>query len=576
MADVEVRPLPPAEAITYFEGKGLSPSFAWQDVWQQEHAKAFTVAKSTGFDILGDVHQAVGDALKNGTTLEQFRKDLRPTLEAKGWWGKQPVVDPQTGETVTAQLGSGRRLKTIYETNLRTAYAAGRWERMQAAKAALPFLVYHHTPGEKFPRPEHEAWDGTKLPIDDPWWKTHYTPNGWGCNCWVTQVSVRDSRPVTDKPIQFPPKTYVNPRTGEVSQVEQGIDPGWSYNVGQAPLEGISPKPSPLGVRPEAGARPQRDLPELPPGPAPPPLPKDASAEEAQASFFGALDLRPGESRIDADPDGHPLVLGPGLFHGSGGRPAKLTKEQLRQLPLAAAALANPHEIWWVWRAAASGPRAQLLRRYIARLHDGERMVDVAVDMVAAGSGPSWAFATSLQDSFDLDALRTGKLAWRYEPPTAAELEALSEYTGSGHRGINARLRGEEPGDESIERAVAVLDGLLQRQRLRRYATFYRGMNSDGVASLGSIAPGSVITDPAFMSTSRSIDTARSFANTDGDEDAIIFEILAEAGSRAMDVSSLSSHPHELETLFSRGARLKVLSWNPDERILTVEVVPGD
>jgi len=27
-----------------------------------------------------------------------------------------------------------------------------------------------------------QAWDGVTLPADDSWWKTHYTPNGWGYN----------------------------------------------------------------------------------------------------------------------------------------------------------------------------------------------------------------------------------------------------------------------------------------------------------------------------------------------------------------------------------------------------------
>ena len=48
----------------------------------------FTVAKSAGFDILGDVADAVDRAQAQGQTLAQFQADLEPLLRKKGWWGK--------------------------------------------------------------------------------------------------------------------------------------------------------------------------------------------------------------------------------------------------------------------------------------------------------------------------------------------------------------------------------------------------------------------------------------------------------------------------------------------------------
>ena len=46
-----------------WSGFALSPTFDWRDMWQADHAAAFTVAKSAGLDILGDVHSALVDAL---------------------------------------------------------------------------------------------------------------------------------------------------------------------------------------------------------------------------------------------------------------------------------------------------------------------------------------------------------------------------------------------------------------------------------------------------------------------------------------------------------------------------------
>lgn len=217
------------EAIRFFRAKGFAFSFAWQDVWQEEHARAFTVAKAMTRDLLETIRAAVDRAISEGETLETFRKDLRPKLEAAGWWGRKRMIDPLTARAKTVQLGSPRRLKTIFDVNLRTAYAAGRWERFERQKAAMPFLEYKSVLDGR-ERPEHHAWSGTILPIDDPWWDTHYPPCDWGCRCSARSYSAkmleRRGWTVTSEPVVFPPEKYLNKRTGEVSEIERGIGPG--------------------------------------------------------------------------------------------------------------------------------------------------------------------------------------------------------------------------------------------------------------------------------------------------------------------------------------------------------------
>ena len=92
-------------------------------------------------DVLSSIRNAVDDALENGKTFEQFKKDLTPELQKRGWWGVKNVVDPKTGETLPARLGSPRRLKTIYRANMRSARAAGQYERAQRTKRALPYFL---------------------------------------------------------------------------------------------------------------------------------------------------------------------------------------------------------------------------------------------------------------------------------------------------------------------------------------------------------------------------------------------------------------------------------------------------
>jgi hypothetical protein len=56
----------------------------------------------------------------------------------KGWWGKQTVINP-VGIEQTVQLGSPRRLKTIFDTNVHKSLAAGRYKALMATVDTRPF-----------------------------------------------------------------------------------------------------------------------------------------------------------------------------------------------------------------------------------------------------------------------------------------------------------------------------------------------------------------------------------------------------------------------------------------------------
>lgn len=231
---VELRPLPPAEAIEYFRQKGVAIGFDYRDVWQAEHQAAFTVAKVMQLDILQDIRAEIDRALVEGTTLQDFRKRLTPALQEKGWWGRQVQRDPLTGAEGEVQLGSPRRLKTIYDVNLRTAHSEGQWARIQDNKEAFPYLEYDGNNSEH-PRLDHSAWDGLTLPVDHPFWQAHFPVKAYGCKCrarprTASQVE-RSGRPVGPAPV-VPLVPYVNKRTGEVQQIPAGVDPSFHYPPG--------------------------------------------------------------------------------------------------------------------------------------------------------------------------------------------------------------------------------------------------------------------------------------------------------------------------------------------------------
>jgi len=227
--------LAPKAAIEFFRRKGLKASFAWQDMWQEEHDAAFTVAKMMDLDLLADVRAAVDSAIANGETLAQFRRKLVPTLVDAGWWGRSELEDPLNGELKDVQLGSPRRLETIFRVNMQTAYSAGDFEQISESAESAPYLMYDAVE-DKRTRPAHREWDGTVLRWDDPWWQTHRPPNGWNCRCSTIQLSGSDLSAMGKRVDTAPPvmtRQYVNRRTGEVSDVPVGIDPGFAYSPGQ-------------------------------------------------------------------------------------------------------------------------------------------------------------------------------------------------------------------------------------------------------------------------------------------------------------------------------------------------------
>lgn len=241
MATAQLIPLPPEDAIRVLlaRGRQLSPTFAWQDAYAADHAAAFTVAKSAGFDVLQDIFNGLSKALQEGRTLREFARELTPLLQAKGWWGRQLVTDPLTGEQRPAQLGSLRRLETIFNANMRVSYAAGHWANFESNKRARPFLRYV-TMRDEHVRPEHARRHNLVLPVDHPYWQKWACPNGWGCRCTMQSLSQRDIDQLIEdgeKLIFEPPdevtQAWVNKRTGEVRDIPVGIDPGWDYNPGQ-------------------------------------------------------------------------------------------------------------------------------------------------------------------------------------------------------------------------------------------------------------------------------------------------------------------------------------------------------
>ena len=218
--------LPFAEAVEFFRKKGLKVSEAgWRDVWQQAQIRSFTVARVTAMDVLIDIKKAVDDAVSSGQSLGEFKRDLRGTLEKKGWFapkGEAAEIAMPDG-TIRKRL-TGWRLETIYNTNLQTSYSVGRNKQM--TESSREYWQYRGVSDEAT-RPDHAAQFGKVYHRDHPYWDQWYPPNGFGCRCYVVTLSERQ---VEQRGLEI-----------ETKGTDLKPDDGWRYNPAKEKLGAWKP-----------------------------------------------------------------------------------------------------------------------------------------------------------------------------------------------------------------------------------------------------------------------------------------------------------------------------------------------
>ena len=214
--------LPPEAAIRFLREKINVPTKHWRQVYAAAHSHSFMVAGAATEALVDDFHNEMLMALEDGTTLEEFRKGFDQIVEKHGW--------EYTG-------GRNWRTRIIFETNLRSAHAAGRYHELTKPETleAFPYWQYNHS-GSNHPRVNHLSWDGDVYRADAPFWHTNYPPNGWGCGCFVTPVSDAGLERQGKSGPDTPPNLQ---QLG--TDVPLGVDPGFEWNPGQRWLSGGRP-----------------------------------------------------------------------------------------------------------------------------------------------------------------------------------------------------------------------------------------------------------------------------------------------------------------------------------------------
>jgi len=393
MADAAYGSLPFAEQIAFFKRKLNLPTQSWTDVYKSEHDWAFVVAGANRDALVADFRQAVERAMEEGWSLGKFRKSFDTIVAQHGW-----------------DYNGGRdwRSRVIYETNLNTSYAAGRYEQLQAA----PFWRYVHADWVTHPRPQHQAWDGLVLAKDDPFWNTHFPPNGWGCQCSVRGLWPRDLKRLGKSgPDEAPKVQWVARQIGQnspigprVVKVPEGIDPGFDYVPGKARLQSQIPPERPEPPMP--GSAGGHGLPNRRPAADDAlPAPRKASAKDLLApgltpqayalAFLQRLGASIDKPTVFEDVTGERLVIGKELFQKPDGAWKADKQNRGRYMPLLADALQNPDEIWVRMEWNYAQKKAVVRRRYIAQF-EVEGQKTPALIVFDSGSD-GWSGVTAFQ-----------------------------------------------------------------------------------------------------------------------------------------------------------------------------------
>lgn len=360
--------LPFEEAINFHKQKQnfLIKTETWRELQKGAHARAFTVAGAAKDELLSDFFQSIRTMQEEGKGLRHFQKDFDAIVEKHGWDYK----------------GSrGWRSTVIYKTNVTTAWQAGRYKQQLAVSDTRPFWRYRHG-GSKTPRQSHKNWDGLILRADDPWWITHYPPNGWGCSCYVQTLSQKD----LDREGLTVGSAPTKP--GDTT----GIGEGWDYSVGEAawgrpwPHEdesrvSLTPQTKDLDSRPIAIPR---DPPVAPLGP------HVGSPTELRAHLKSVLGEEPTLHQVDLPGLRMPVLIDADWltehFLRNAKSPEKL-KEALsrgRYAALAPSVLSDPFEVWADFEQYHNGQVA-LKMRFLKLIDTGEDSPLLAVADVVGG-----------------------------------------------------------------------------------------------------------------------------------------------------------------------------------------------
>lgn len=167
---VEMQPVTFLEALQYAHSKKVVLPDEFYSMDLKTRQMATTVSFLSSLEQAESVIKSLNKTLASGGTFNDFQKLV----------AESEIILPK------------HYLDNVFRTNIQSAYGHGRWQQQQRNKDKRQYLMYSAINDSRV-RPAHLALNRIVLPIDHPFWLTHYPPLGFRCRCTVIALTEKQA-----------------------------------------------------------------------------------------------------------------------------------------------------------------------------------------------------------------------------------------------------------------------------------------------------------------------------------------------------------------------------------------------
>lgn len=165
-----MQPVTFLEALQYAHSKKIVLPDEFYSMDLKTRQMATTVSFLSSLEQVETVIKSLNKTLANGGTFNDFQKLV----------AESEIILPK------------HYLDNVFRTNIQSAYGHGRWQQQNRNKDKRPYLMYSAINDSRV-RPAHLALNRIVLPIDHPFWLTHYPPLGFRCRCTVIALTEKQA-----------------------------------------------------------------------------------------------------------------------------------------------------------------------------------------------------------------------------------------------------------------------------------------------------------------------------------------------------------------------------------------------